>query len=445
MKRTFSSIGFALTVGACGGGDPAPTGSQTQAVTYWNDVLPVLERHCLGCHQEGGIGPFRLDEYATAKARASAMRDQTANRTMPPWAATSDGTCGQFADSLALSAAQIATIARWVEAGTPEGTPRAVNLPPRPGLEGATDFTTPTFAPIAGGGTLDLFDEYRCFAVDSSVTDPRFITGYEVVPGTSEIVHHVIAYVVAPQGPAQVQGKTNAQVMEELHAQSPGRDGWPCFGAAGEGIAVSSVPVVWAPGQGALTYPNASGVPLGPQDKVVIQVHYNLAEPANKGKTDQTKIKLRLDAQVPNVGLFILADPLLDTIADPMPTTLEPGRESVKYTWRRTVAELGFGDVPNLELYGAFPHMHELGHKYQLKVDADGNGDRCAVNVEKWNFHWQRMYFYSAPYALSPRSSLEVTCDYDTSSKKQPIFPGWGTRNEMCTGIFYLTAPIPPP
>jgi hypothetical protein len=117
----------------------------------------------------------------------------------------------------------------------------------------------------------------------------------------------------------------------------------------------------------------------------------------------------------------------------------------VKYTWRKTIADLGLGSVANLQLRGVFPHMHELKHKYQMKLDADGSGDRCAVNVDQWNFHWQRMYFYTNPYALSSASSVEVTCDYDTSSKTQPIFPGWGTRNEMCTGIFYLTAPIPTP
>jgi hypothetical protein len=51
------------------------------------------------------------------------------------------------------------------------------------------------------------------------------------------------------------------------------------------------------------------------------------------------------------------------------------------------------------------------------------------------------MYFYAQPLLLTPRSRLEVTCDYDTSSVTEPVLPGWGTRNEMCLATLYFTAP----
>lgn len=60
----------------------------SQAITYWQDALPIFERHCLACHQEGGIGTFRLDDYAQAKAHAPAIRLATSARTMPPWGFT---------------------------------------------------------------------------------------------------------------------------------------------------------------------------------------------------------------------------------------------------------------------------------------------------------------------------------------------------------------------
>jgi hypothetical protein len=28
-------------------------------VTYWKDMVPLFEHHCLQCHQEGGIGHVR--------------------------------------------------------------------------------------------------------------------------------------------------------------------------------------------------------------------------------------------------------------------------------------------------------------------------------------------------------------------------------------------------
>ena len=71
-------------------------------VTYWKDMVPLFEQHCLQCHQEGGIGHGRLDLYAEAKEHAGSIGYTTMARQMPPWDATSDGSCGDFSGSLAL-------------------------------------------------------------------------------------------------------------------------------------------------------------------------------------------------------------------------------------------------------------------------------------------------------------------------------------------------------
>ena len=34
-----------------------------------------------------------------------------------------------------------------------------------------------------------------------------------------------------------------------------------------------------------------------------------------------------------------------------------------------------------------------------------------------------------------------MTCEYDTSRDTQPVLPGWGTRNEMCTAIMMVALP----
>jgi hypothetical protein len=65
----------------------------------------------------------------------------------------------------------------------------------------------------------------------------------------------------------------------------------------------------------------------------------------------------------------------------------------------------------------------------------------CAMDVQNWDFHWQRMYFYAQPLAMSAGSRIEVTCDYDTSAETEPVLPGWGTRNEMCLATMYFTMP----
>jgi len=141
------------------------------------------------------------------------------------------------------------------------------------------------------------------------------------------------------------------------------------------------------------------------------------------------------------VGLFGLVDPLLDSLNDPVPASLPPGRPSARYTWRRGMAELGLTELPAPKLWGVMPHMHQRGHTYQLRVKPAGGALSCAADVRQWDFHWQRMFFFAEPYALDADSAFEVTCDYDTSADTAPVLPGWGTRNEMCLATFYLTVP----
>ena len=439
MIRKLMLMGSLAVLGACSSEKPAPgVKSTSSALTYYGDALPIFEQHCLQCHQDGGIAPFRLDQYAEAKVQAGAIVAALQSHEMPPWAATSDGSCQNFSHSLALPDADRETITQWATSGAAAGTPRAVELPSRPSLADATEFPTPMFSPVAQGGDLAEFDEYRCFSIDPGFDDVRFITGYDVVPGTPSVIHHVLVNIVDPDAESDMAGMTNGEVMDALHAQSPDRDGWPCFGMAGDGVNVESVPVVWAPGQGMVEFPGESGVPIVPGRRLVVQVHYNLAD--NPGAiTDQTVVQLRLAPSVTNVGLMVLDDQLLDTLFENKPYALEPGKTSVKYNWQSHVSDY-FGDLANVKLYGVMPHMHQRGHKFRMNVGPD-NAPTCGMDVQSWDFHWQHMYFYSQPLDVTPDTKLDVTCDFDTSGDTDPVLPGWGTRNEMCLAAMYYVVP----
>lgn len=445
MKRVLIGLALCWSVASCSS-DPGagePTGQNTAAVTYYGEVVPILQDHCLFCHQDGGIAPFALNDYATAKRYASAIAADTKSGLMPPWGVESDGTCGQFASSLALTPAQIDLLSKWAAGGAQEGTPHDLVLPSIPSLQEGTPYRTPTFLPMAQGGPLTEADEYRCFLLDSGVDAQRFVTGYEVTPGNAALVHHVLAFVVDPSAKAELPNEpdlTNGELIDRLHAAAPEREGWPCFGMAGDGVGVKSAPVVWAPGQGPVQFPLQSGVPLLPSDKLVLQVHYNLRDPALAGRSEQTTVSLRLAERVERVGLFVLVDPFLGTLGDEHSAVLAAGKPSVKFSWSQRLADFGLEGLPDLQLNGVMPHMHQLGRKYQLSISS-GSDTQCAANVKAWDFHWQRMYFYDQPPALNANSAFHVTCDYDTSGVSAPVLPGWGTSNEMCLATLYFTAP----
>lgn len=426
-------------------GDASPNGP-----TFYGEILPLFEKNCLGCHAEDGIGPMRLDEYAAAKQYASAIQAATDSRSMPPFLVQNDGECGDFANAPYLTEDELQTIRDWVSHGTPEGDPREAELPESASLPDTHEVATPLFAPVEGGGHLDAHDDYRCFLIDPPEAG-KFITGYEVLPGNAAIVHHVVVNLVNLDGPSEYPATdagvlTNGQVIEQLDAQDPDVLGWRCYGLAGDGVAVDSVPTVWAPGQGTVRYPDAAGIPILPTQKLVVQVHYNLEDEAHHGETDQTRVRFELaePEDVPNVGVYLPMDPLLNSIlSGGDPVTLPPGEASTKYTWTHSFAEMGLAGVPEFKLWGLFPHMHETGHKYTVELLPSGDEAeaQCAARVDRWDFHWQHLYFYEQGTDVTPEDAVRVTCDYDTRGKTEPILPGWGTQNEMCFLGLFVTVP----
>ena len=421
-------------------GAGAETGS-VAAPTFWQDVAPIVEARCSTCHRDGGIAPFAFDGYENARLWSRAAADAVQARVMPPWLMNEDGSCQSFASSRYLSDQEIQTIVDWAEAGAPEGTPGAGITPPSTGhLDGATPFHTPQFEPVPVGDAVARFDEYRCFRVGEPLASTSFLTGYEVLPGNPTLVHHVLVMPVDPSV-VSADGRTNEQVMQALDAESPDRDGWPCFGAAGDGVDAAGIPVTWAPGMGPVAYPDGTGVRVEAGTVWVAQVHYNLAREGALGQSDSTEIRLRLAPSADRPGGFDLPDQFLETLFEGDPASLPPGQAQVPYSFQVPVDDyLGFFGTSEVQLYGVFPHMHELGRSLRVeRVPADGTEPECLGDVPRWDFNWQLFYFYRQPITLRAGDQLRVTCNFDTTSRTEPTLPGWGTQNEMClAGVFLV-------
>ena len=441
-------LGLAVALSGCQEEEPAPIGepaATASAPTFYANVAPILQEKCVGCHQEGGAGPFRLDAYDSAKRYGLQAAAATRAGIMPPYLLTHDGSCGDFQDQETLTEAEKATIWDWANNGMKAGTPVSLPARPRLSLEGeAIEWKTPTIVPRADGGELAEFDEYRCFSLDSELDKDTFITGYEVIPGNAALVHHVVAFMIDPTRMTQ-SGKTNAEMIAALDQADPDRPGWTCYGAAGDGVEVDSAPVVWAPGQGPVVYPDGLGVPMVASHKLVVQVHYNLAHHAAHGMTDSTTVRFRKADKVDRVGLFITADGFLESlfIENGPKLSLPAGQKSTTFNWSTTGKQMGFdATIPYLDVIGIMPHMHERGVSMRVNLGAEGGNMACAANVPRWDFHWQKLYYYEGERPrLSATSRLETICEYDTSKDTSPVLPGWGTRNEMCAAIMLVALP----
>ncbi|MEO0605837.1 MAG: hypothetical protein AAF211_30675, partial [Myxococcota bacterium] len=362
----------------------------------------------------------------------------TAARSMPPFLVVGDGSCGEFEDSEWLTDDELATIAGWAEAGAPEGDGYTFTEQERPTLEGDTvTVSTPEFVPEIVGGASAEFDEYRCFAVDLPIDSDRFLTGYEVFPGNDAIVHHVIGMPVDYAELGWRGQSTNAEIIESL--SEPGRDGWPCFEGAGPGVSFDGEVISWAPGQGAVEYPEGTGLRVGVDTKMVFQVHYNLVDPEQRGSSDRTEVALRLEEEVDQEAFVTLPDLFLggEANVDQIP----PGRANAKVRTELPVEWII--DLPiTLQIIGILPHMHERGTSMTVNFDRGDGSQTCVANVPNWDFEWQRIYFYEEPIRFTTDDTLITECFYDTTNDTEPVLPGWGTQNEMCLpGLMVTLAP----
>ena len=90
-----------------------------RAVTFSEDIAPILYGNCVTCHRPGEAAPFSLISYEDATKRGPLLADVTKSRYMPPWHA--EPGFGDFADERRLSDAQIESISAWVKQGMPRG------------------------------------------------------------------------------------------------------------------------------------------------------------------------------------------------------------------------------------------------------------------------------------------------------------------------------------
>ena len=414
----------------------ADAGPTTDEVTYYQDVEPILYTHCVGCHSEGGIGPFVLNTAEAATSAASAIALATADRIMPPWPP------GEASKALkhdrSLSAEQIQTISEWAAAGAPLGDPENPGLRIEPEVVdiGETDVRFDIGVDYVADESVD--DDYRCFLVDPKITNLQYVTGYRVIPGNERTVHHVIAAAYSADSLASLQ---------ELDGRSPDRAGWPCFsGLVPDDVEARPVGSFgsWVPGVSAVAYPEGTGRPLVPGALAVIQVHYNLA-----GGLDPDRTVIELATEPSSTPLTRLGGVGLVN----RDLNITAGSERVEFSQSLTARqwlESRGGQVPadgDFYILGGGLHAHLLATEMSLLLNDDP-----IIDIPRWDFHWQGGYTLEDAVRVTLDDVLTIRCVYNNSDAFRatqglgpsvPVAFGDGTEDEMCIGSFQAVDELP--
>ncbi|MBX3162413.1 MAG: cytochrome c [Deltaproteobacteria bacterium] len=442
---------------ACTGaeGDDPPAAR----ATWYQDVAPILANRCMSCHQDGGIAPFPLTDFASAKENAERILIQTDAGAMPPFDAREEADCTPrfgWVDDPRLSAAEKATLHAWVEDGHALG--KVADIPAIPSSE--LPNVTRTLTPVEGFATAGDRDQFFCYTLDpGNGNQVAWLTGLQVNPDITEVVHHAVIFEV----------QAGAELDKLVADHGIGRP----FDCSQQQIPGNFVVHIWTPGNQPMQTSSDIAVPILPQSKLVMQVHYHPAGTAHA--PDRTSIDVRYSPVWPKKMYFVAAfgnafqaPELLPGPNDRggvpeflIPKNVPDHREHM----RITIPNLG--DLTDVRLFSANPHMHLIGTHISGTIErpaARGDDPRqeCLANGG-WNFDWQRTYTYDAPLDKLPTVQqgdvIDIKCSWDNTIENPfvqrmlkdanlgtPIDVPLGeqTTNEMCLEIFGIAIPAPP-
>jgi len=452
-------LGLAV-LAACGTDvEPLDPGSGSAArVSWYQDVAPIVSKHCMSCHQDGGIAPFALTDYESATSNIQRMLAQIDGGTMPPFDAREEPGCTPrfgWKDDPRLSAQEKQTLHDWLAQGLAKGEVAQIPPPASTALSGVTQTLTPTTGFSSAGDR----DQFVCY-----VLDPRspgaWVTGLQVRPGIPEVVHHVVVTEL-------VAGADQDAVVAAHGIGQP----WDCSAEQAPGSIVVSI---WTPGNQPMETPSDLAVPLLQNAKLVMQLHYHPG--GGSYQPDATSIDLRTSSAWPKkmyfVGAFGNATAAPQLLPDPDDRTQTPefripaNRPDHEEHMRFTVPDLG--NLTNVRLYSANPHMHLIGTHISGTIErpAPRGTDpqsECLANGN-WNFDWQRTYVYDAPLDQLPSVQagdvIDVQCHWNNTLENPfvqraladqglnaPIdisLGEGGSTDEMCLEIFGIAVDAPP-
>jgi len=330
---------------------------------------------------------------------------------------------------------------------------------------------TPAYVPLPpDGGT----DEYRCFLLDPKFTKETFLKSVTITPDNMMVSHHGILYRVSA---------ANVQATKNLDEQSA-QPGWSCFGDTGIPGATAFSPAspsswisFWAPGGNFKKYPEGTGMRFAQGDQFILQSHFMVMP----GHSDSQKRASM------NVALAYAKSPVADLktmlVAAPIEVACGPNESGPLCIRANALADLakrtsdkaalqeigllimcGQSLTPTpspisecaqsinspIMIYGATPHMHQLGKSITIVHTNGSTGARTEISSRPlWNFDDQRTDWLTQPISAKAGDSITVRCTFDVGLRSQlPLYKnlspnyivwGEGTRDEMCLGIVNYT------
>jgi hypothetical protein len=372
--------------------------SANTAITFTKDIAPIFQEKCQACHRSDSMAPMSLVTYEESRPWAKAIRERVITRQMPPWHIDKTVGIQKFKNDRSLSDAQIDTIVKWVDAGSPKGDakdmPAAKQWPDESKWNFADQFGPPDLVIKSPDWTVPAvaLDAWYKPVVPTGLTEARWVRAIEIHPATvkgRKITHHALARLQQPEAGNVADDGGQAGLFME----------W-AVGKQGE---------IMRPGSGKLMLPGSN---------IIFEMHYHSV---GEQITDHVELGIYFypKGQEPKFRQTLAA---LQSVAG--------GSRNIDIAPNSTFVSQNFipmrqaGRIENFQ-----PHMHLRGKAMSMEAILPTGQTLMLSHVNNFNFNWHNNYVYADDVApLLPKGTiLKITSWYDntTSNPHNPDPNQW--------------------
>lgn len=371
--------------------------AQHAQISYSNDIAPMLEKNCVSCHREGGIGSWAMTEYNMIRGFAPMIREVVRTQRMPPWHA--DPHYGEFSNDRSLTVEERKTLVHWVEAGAPRGDGDDPLLKTKQdwpewalGKPDVIIDITPHDVPATG--TVPYQYQFVKNPLDKDV----WVRAAEIIPGDRKALHHVITSF----GNMNKKGRLDRRSRRGMGG--------------------------YVPGAIAEEFPDGTGTFLPAGSTFMFQMHYtSYGKPA----TDKSRIGLYFHEAKPEHQLDNLI--LMNTDIE-IPANSDGHTEMASQVLDR-----------DMLLYSLLPHAHFRGKAMEFRAVYEDGKEEVLLSVPNYDFNWQTDYILDEPKLLPAGTKIVHTTAWDNTATN-PANPDasrtvpWGQQSwdEMLFGSITL-------
>lgn len=383
--------------------------SHGQETTYYTDVKPILDRHCVGCHRVAEAGPMPLTTYEEVSAYGRMIQYVTNTKLMPPWYA--DPSYAHFSNERVLSEPEIKKISDWVSSGMVSGKeqdePTITIENHQDRIERKPDLVISMSEAFEQYGVY--LDQYQVFVLPTDLAEDTWIEGITFVPGNKKIVRFASISV------------ESSDKFDTLDRWDP-RYGYFSFGGLGK-TPEEPFWYTWSPQQKPTMMPAGTARFLPKGSKLILHIHYG---PTGRPQKDSSAIELYFATEAPVQRM--MTAPLINPYVLTGDSLFIPA--NVKKVFHASYT------LPyDIALNNLTPQANLLCRSWEVYAKLPGKADpKKLLKIKEWNINWKQTYHLEAPVVLPKGTVIHALAHYDNTldnpcnPSEKPVPFAWGAH-----------------